>query len=660
MSRKKSIDPAVVEALEEAHQRGIVTVFDRAEGVKPCPIGRDGLCCRNCFMGPCRLVGKVSAGVCGASIETVTARNLVRWVAAGAAAHSDHGRNVALALRAVAKGEAPAYQIKDERKLRRVARDLGIKEEGRSTNEVALELADKALEDWGRQEGELLNIRRAPPKRQEIWRKLGIVPRGIDREIAEAMHRTGMGTDQDAPHLLDLALKVSLVDGWGGSMLSTDISDILFGTPMPVASKSNFGALKDDEVNVVIHGHEPTLAEVMVDMAKDPEIVAYAKSKGAKGINLLGMCCSGNELLMRHGIPMAGNFLQQELVLATGAVEAFVADYQCIMEGTQTASQKLHTKVITTSPKCKIAGATHIEFEESHATEIAKQILKMAIDNYPNRGRTRIPDVSNEMVVGFSHEYISYMQGGRFRESFRPFNDAIIQGRIRGAVGVVGCNNAHTVHDEAHINIVKELIKNDIAVVTTGCNAVACAKYGLLTPEVMDFAGPGLREVCQAIGIPPVLHLGSCVDNSRILTILTQMAMEGGLGDDISDLPVAGIAPEWMHEKALAIGVYFVASGVYTIFGVGSPVEGSAAVTKMIGEGWEAKVGGKLEFILDWPTMVAKAIAHVDARRKALKLVEYSPTRFARSGNYLPGDVFSTEEYNKGLYSLPGSHSHSH
>ncbi len=578
MAKRKSIDPSVAEMLERAEKLGVSTPFSRAEVTRPCPIGRRGNCCKHCFMGPCRLEGKTTVGLCGATLETVVARNLSRMIAAGAAAHSDHGRNMALTMIAVAEGKARDYQIKDEKKLKQVAKYLGVKTDERSVPEIALDIGNATLAEFGKQEGELIYLQRAPAKRQAIWRKLGIAPRGIDREVVDMLHRTNMGTDQDAEHLLMQALRCSLADGWGGSMLATDISDILFGTPYPIPSRANFGVLEEDKVNIVVHGHEPTLAEMLVVAVADPKLLEYAKSKGAKGINLMGMCCSGNELLMRHGIPIVGNFLQQELVITTGAVDAMVVDYQCIMQGIVAAAEHFHTKVITTSPKVKITGATHIEFDEHRALELASLIVRTAIDNFPNRKDVHIPEFVDHLVSGFSHEYIAYMQGGIYRESFRPLNDAVMQGRIRGGAGVVGCNNVHTMHDEAHINIVKELIRNDVLIVTTGCDDIACAKQGLLSPEVMDYAGPGLREICQTIGIPPVLHMGSCVDNARILTVLTQMATEGGLGEDISDLPAVGIAPEWMSEKALSIGAYFVASGAYVLFGVGSPVEGSPKI----------------------------------------------------------------------------------
>ena len=647
---KKTVDPAVAEMLGRAKSKNISTAFSRAEETKPCPIGHEGSCCKNCFMGPCRLVGKTTVGICGATKDTVAARNLARWVAAGSAAHSDHGRDMAMTLLAAAKGEAPDYKVKDERKLRAVAHHMGVPEKGRGKEEVAIDVATLALAEFGKQEGELIYIKRAPAKRQEIWRKLGIVPRGIDREIVETLHRTSIGVDQDADHILDHAMRAALADGWGGSMLSTDLSDILFGTPGPVASSSNFGVLREDEVNVVIHGHEPTLSELIVAAASDPDIIAYAKSKGAKGVNLSGICCTANEVLMRQGVPLLGNFLAQELAILTGAVDAMVVDVQCVMQGIVEVAKNFHTKVISTSPKAKVAGATHIEFNEHKAMEIAKTILRTAIDNFPNRREVHIPDLQDHLVAGFSHEYIAYMLGGTLRESFRPLNDAVMAGRIRGAAGVVGCNNPRVTQDDPHLYIVKELIKNDILVVTTGCNAIACAKQGLLTPEVMDHCGPGLKEICQTIGIPPVLHMGSCVDNTRILTVVTQCATEGGLGEDISDLPVAGFAPEWMSEKAVSIGVYFVASGVTTWMGVGSPVGGSPEVTKLITEGWRKKTGASFYFQPDHEKAVQEAIAHIDAKRKALKLEEYSPTKYAQSKSYLPGDYFTPEKH--GAYSL--------
>ncbi|RLC73949.1 MAG: carbon-monoxide dehydrogenase catalytic subunit [Chloroflexi bacterium] len=635
MANERSIDPAVVEVLEIAEAEGISTAFSRAAKMKPCPIGHKGACCKNCSMGPCRLTKEGQRGICGATIETVAARNLVRMIAAGASAHSDHGRDMALTLLAAAEGEAPDYQIRDEKKLLEVAKLLGVKTGDRETMEIAKDVAEAALSQFGQQQGEIIYLHRAPKKRQEIWHKLGIAPRGIDREVVDVMHRTHVGNDQWYESLLMAGLRTALADGWGGSMLSTDITDILFGSPVPLTARVNMGMLSEDEVNIVVHGHEPVLSEMILVAVNDPEMIEYAKSKGAKGINLTGICCTANETLMRQGVPTIGNFLSQELAMITGAIELMIVDIQCIMQALAPLADQFHTILVTTSPKAHIEGSTHVEFDEHHALEIAKKIVKMGIDNFPNRKETRIPEQVNHLVAGFSHEYINYALGGFYRGSFRPLNDAVVQGRLRGIAGVVGCNNARTRHDYSHEYITRKLIENDVLVVMTGCGAIAAAKYGLLSPEAAELAGPGLREICETVGIPPVLHVGSCVDNARILTTLSQMATEGGLGEDIADLPAVGFAPEWMSEKAISIASYFVGSGLYTIMGSESPVANSPIVNRFISEGWEERIGGKLEFISDPEEAVQKALEHIDKKRAALGLVEYDPTRFGQSGDRL-------------------------
>jgi carbon-monoxide dehydrogenase catalytic subunit len=634
MPGEKSVDRVTLEILAKAKADGVSTAFDRAEEIKPCPIGAEGSCCKHCAMGPCRVPAPKKKGeseterakrrgVCGATAETITARNFVRMIAAGTAAHSDHARGIAEVFLATAKGEIPGFKIQDEQKLYQIALDLGVEIGERSVQEIAVEVGEKCLAEFGRQHGELLFVKRAPLKRQELWRKRGIVPRGIDREVVELMHRTHMGVDQDYRNLLLQGSRCALADGWGGSMISTELQDVLFGVPQPIGGHINLGVLKEDEVNLVVHGHEPLLPELMVVASQDPEIQSYAKSKGAKGINLAGMCCSANEVLARHGIPVAGNFLQQELAIVTGAVDAMVVDVQCEMQSLADVAKCYHTKVITTNPRAKMQGATHIEFEEHRGPDVAKKILREAIDNFPRRkgNAVHIPTGSQEMVVGFSHETINYLLGGLFRASYRPLNDNIINGRIRGIAGVVGCNNARTVHDSAHLTMIKELIKNDVIVLTTGCAAMACGKAGLLTPEAAaEYCGPGLAEVCEAVGLPPVLHLGACVDNSRILMAATAVVKDGGLGDDISDLPAAGAAPEWMSEKAIAIGQYFVASGVFTIFGTTFPITGSEEVSKLLFEEMEGITGGKWAFEVDPLKAAHMMIDHINKKRKALGL----------------------------------------
>jgi anaerobic carbon-monoxide dehydrogenase catalytic subunit len=634
----KSVDPATIQMLYKAQKDGVETIFDRAETMKPCNIGIQGTCCKMCAQGPCRLPltkkdleGKdMRMGLCGATPETIAARNFVRMIAAGAAAHSDHGRGVAEVFLSAARKESEDYKIKDEVKLKEIAGDFDVattmtvdgQEKDRDIYDIAVEVGEKILGEWGKQEGEIYYAKRAPKPRYDLWKKLDVIPRGIDREIVEIMHRTHMGVDQDYENLMKQGSRAALADGWAGSMMATDMQDVLFGTPYPVHGEINLGVLKKDHVNIIVHGHEPLLSEMIVVASQDPEMLQYAASKGAKGIVLAGMCCTANEILVRHGMPIAGNYLQQELAIITGAVDAMVVDVQCIMENLANVASCYHTKMITTNTRAKIkSGDTvHIQFDEHHALEDAKRIVKTAIDNFPNRGaEVLIPKEKEKMVVGFSYEAINYHLGGTFRGSYVPLNDNIINGRIRGIGGVVGCNNARTMHDSAHLIVVKELLKNDVIVLTTGCNAMACGKAGLLSPESAKvYCGPGLAEVCETVGIPPVLHMGSCVDNSRILMAATEVVKAGGLGNDISDLPAAGCAPEWMSEKAISIGQYFVASGVYTLFGVNLQVEGSPVFKDYLFNGMEKVFGGKWDLVEDPYEMAHKMIAHIDAKRKAL------------------------------------------
>lgn len=630
----KSGNKTAEEIIKWGESHGIETCFDRAQKLKPCPIGSAGACCSICHMGPCRLVGKnaeeEARGVCGATLSTVVARNMVRMIAAGTAAHSDHARGMAFTLLAVANGETKDFKITDVRKLYRVAGYLDIEFEGRPVNDVARDVAQKLIDDFGRQKGEINYLSRAPQKTQERWKKWGIAPRGVDREVCEAMHRTNIGVDHDPEHLLLHGLRTALADGWGGSMISTDITDILFGTPKPLKAEASLGIFKDDEVNIVVHGHEPLLAEIIVDVVSEPEMIEYARSKGAKGINLGGMCCTANEILMRHGIPTAGGFTNQELGIMTGLIDAITVDVQCIMPSIVELSKRFHTKVITTSEKAKIQGALHIEFDEHRAREVAREIVRLAIDNFPNR-KAEGSHVTEKvpLIAGFSHEYIEYMQGGTWRASFRPLNDAIMAGRIRGVVGLVGCDNPRVQSTGLHKFLAMELIKNDILVLSTGCGSAACGTAGYLTPEMaLENAGPGLREVCVAIGIPPILHLGACVDNSRILTIVSAMAAEGGLSDEIGGMPAVGIAPEWMAEKAIAIGCYFAASGVPVILGGESPIEASEEVTKIMTDGWLEKFMGCLHFEPDPEKILSLALNYIDKARERLKLKKYEPGKF--------------------------------
>ncbi|AKB74726.1 Carbon monoxide dehydrogenase CooS subunit [Methanosarcina lacustris Z-7289] len=617
---EKSIDPASQTLLQKAENEGIETAWDRYEQQLPqCSFGQLGVCCRNCNMGPCRIdpFGEgTEKGVCGATADIIVARNLLRMIAAGAAAHSDHARDAVLTFKKMSEGEAGSYKIKDEAKLFSLASEYGIPAEGKSREEVAVELANAMLLEFGKQNGPVLCTKRAPGVRLRLWSELGIEPRGIDREIVECMHRTHIGVDNNATHILLQGLRTGISDGWGGSMIATDVQDILFGTPEPKKSTVNLGVLSLEKVNLIVHGHEPILSEMIVEAAENPELLELAKEKGASGINVVGICCTGNETLMRHGTPIAGNFLQQELAVITGAVEAMVVDVQCIMPSLGGLTGCYHTKFISTSPKADFPGTVRMEFHEEKAYETAKEIVRAAVENFPNRNREKvsIPEEKQECMAGFSVEAILNALGG----SPDPLIEAIAGGAVKGIGAVVGCNNVKVQHNYGHVNLVKELIKNNVLVVTTGCNAIACAEAGLLVPEAAVLAGEGLKGICEALGIPPVLHMGSCVDISRILVLASAIANR--MGVDISDLPAAGAAPEWMSEKAVSIGVYVVSSGIYTVLGTIPPVLGSQEVTALLTKGLDSVVGASFAVEPD-PFKAAKMmLEHIDKKRKALGL----------------------------------------
>ncbi|MCS7278896.1 MAG: anaerobic carbon-monoxide dehydrogenase catalytic subunit [Thermodesulfobacteriaceae bacterium] len=606
--------------IKKAEEEGVKTLWDRKKEQEPhCGYCELGLSCRNCAMGPCRIdpFGEgPQKGICGADADIIVARNLVRMIAAGSASHSDHGRDLVEVLYKVAKGEASGYKISDSEKLKRIAQEFGISIEGKTELEIAQELALELMEEYGTKRKRLTFINRVPQERVELWEKLRVIPRGIDREVTEAMHRTHMGVDNDYISLLLHGVRTGLSDGYGGSMIATEVSDIIFGTPEPKISALNFGVLKEDQVNILIHGHNPVVSEMIYLAAKDPELNQLAQSLGAKGINLAGLCCTGNEVLMRKGIPMAGNHLATELVIVTGVVEAMVVDYQCIMPSLSEVAKCYHTLMFSTSDKAKFPGMEHVEFTPENAKEKAYEVVRKAIENFKNRSSSKVflPSKEVKSMTGFSVEAILKALGG----SLEPLINAIKIGKIKGAVGIVGCNNPKIKQDYGHVELAKKLIAHDILVLTTGCANVAIGKAGLQIPEGKDMAGPGLKEICAALGIPPSLHVGSCVDNSRILVIACALAKT--LGVDIKDLPIAGAAPEWYSEKAVAIAFYVMASGIFTVLGIMPPILGSKNIVELATSGLENIFGAKFAVEPDPLKAADLIIEHIKQKRKALGL----------------------------------------
>lgn len=608
--------------LEKAKQDCVDTCFDRYETQKnQCKFGKDGVCCKICYMGPCRITPRSPRGICGADADTIAARNYLREVSGGTSAHSDHGRHVALLLKEIADGKDVGYEVKDPQAVFEIAGWYGIETEDRELMDVLRDVAAVFLGDFTEQENTIKTVSLAPQKTQGTWANLGILPQGIDRMVVEAMHRTHMGVDHDYRNLLMHAFRQAISNGWGGSRIATMASDILFGTPRALRSEVNLGILRKENVNIIVHGHEPTLSDMIAVAIKQPDVIEYAKAAGAEGITAGGICCTANEILMRHGVPIAGNFLQQELAIVTGAVEMMIVDVQCVMPSLPMVAEHYHTKIVTTSPMAKMVGAEVFDFDEHHALESAKELVKKAIDNFKNRDQdaVKIPKNKQSVIAGFSVREIKYMLGGTYRASFRPLNDAIIANRIKGVVGIVGCNNPKFKTDWYCNELVKVLVENNVLVVETGCCAISSGKDGKLTPEAaLEFAGSGLKEVCETVGMPPVLHMGSCVDNTRILQACAEIVKEGGLGDSIAGLPAAGVCPELMSEKAVSISSYFVASGVDVFIGHPFHITGSENVYKFLTEETKELFGASMHFVDD-PIEAARQIIEVlDAKREKL------------------------------------------
>ncbi len=606
--------------LRKAHEDGVETVWDRFKKQEPqCGYCELGVSCRICVMGPCRIdpFGEgPQYGVCGADADIMVARNLARMIAAGAASHSDHGRDLVEVLHKIGEGSAPGYTIRDADKLKRVAAEYGIDTAGLGNEDIAKRLAEAMMEDYGMKKEQITLINRAPKQRRELWKKLKVIPRGIDRETSETMHRTHMGVDNEYVSILLHSVRNSLADGYGGSMIGTELSDIIFGTPKPGFSEVNLGVLKEDYVNILVHGHSPVVSEMVGLAVDDKEMIELAKSMGAKGINLAGLCCTGNEIMMRKKIPMAGNHLMTELTMVTGAVESMIVDYQCIMPSLGQVAQCYHTKMYTTSDKAKFPFMEHVEFTPANAREQAFRIVKESVENFSRRNKDKvyIPVAPVRNMTGFSVESIVGALGG----TLTPLIDAIKAGKIKGAVGVVGCNNPKIKQDSGHVELIKRLIANDILVLTTGCVNVAAGKAGLQVPEAKEMAGPGLREVCGLLNIPPSLHLGSCVDNSRIIVIACALA--NTLGVDIDKLPLAGAAPEWYSEKAATIAFYAMASGIFTVLGVMPPILGSKKVVELATSGLNDVFGACFAVEPD-PVKAAQLITnHIIEKRKGLGL----------------------------------------
>jgi carbon-monoxide dehydrogenase catalytic subunit len=460
--RERTIDPASLEMLEKAKNENVETAFDRFLAQQPqCQFGYQGICCRFCIMGPCRVKfdeGPASRGICGASAWTIVARSVGTLILTGAASHCEHSRHIAETLLDSVTGKANDYGITDKEKLMAVAKKLNVETEGKTPEELAREVAEIALKDFERLPGQgdaVWTKASIIEQRYQKFDQCNVMPSGIHGNISDLLAQAHIGNDNDPVNLTFSAIRTALCD-FTGMTIATDLSDVFFGTPEPVVTEANMGTLKENKVNIALHGHNPLLSEMVVLAAK--ELEGEAQAAGAEGINLVGICCTGNEVLMRKGVPLVTSYASAELAITTGAVDAMVVDVQCIMPGLRQAAECYHTRLITTSPIAKIPGSYHIDFNTATALEDAKTVVRLAIEAYKEReaSRVNIPNVCNQVIAGFAYE--------RLLELFATVNpdrpvsvltDAILSGELKGVVNLCGCNNLKTFQDNSHIEIVR-------------------------------------------------------------------------------------------------------------------------------------------------------------------------------------------------------------
>lgn len=611
-------DPAVRSMLQRMQELGIETVFDRFDAQKAhCGYGLEGTCCRVCNMGPCTITPRSPRGVCGADADVVVARNILRWVAAGVASHGARGREVLLALKAAAEGRLD-LPIKGEAKARAIAKAFGIDSPEKSLPQIAGEIADLLLEDLARPvPGKHRTLQAlAPPERLAVWEELDILPIGAYHEVYEALHRTGTGTDGDWENLMRQLLRCGLAFAWNSVLGSSIAMDILYGPPQRDLISANLGALDPDYVNIAIHGHSPVMPMAIVEVAEEPEFQALAAEASGKGIRFFGICCSGLSALYRHGgVSPLANAVGAELVLGTGALDLWVADVQDVYPGIMEVANCFHTRVVTTNDSCRLPGAEHIAFDHQHANlaevkDLARRIVRLGIRQYPLRHAANVfvPRQQMQAEIGFSVENLGATFNGLPR-----LLEKLVSGEIRGIVNLVGCNNPKVLYEKTICDVTDALLAADVLILTNGCASFPLLKLGYCTVDAHAKAGPGLRAVLQEQHLPPVLHMGECLDNARASGLFRALADLAG--QPIKAMPFAFASPEWSNEKGVGASLGFRLLGVPSYHCVPPPIGGSDAVAKFFYEDTEKTLGAAMVVRVDPGEMVKKLLDDMDKRR---------------------------------------------
>ncbi len=628
--RRKGID--TVWDVQKAYDSSILGLKDR------CSFGSHGLCCRNCNLGPCRLGGEdfplhsklpspsIKRSSCGKTADNMVAGMFLQTVLRGTSSHIGHAIHIAKLFMKASDG-SDNFPIKDEAKLHAVANELGIETSGKQTLDIAIEVGQKAMEDLvGPGEGPMSFALALAPKNIDKLVEANLIPqKGAAETIVQGIHSTAQGMMSSTDHLIMSCLKFGVIDMLA-LYISTQLQDILLSVPTPKESKIGMDVLQKDKVNILVHGHLPVLSEMVILFANKLE--EKAKAAGAKGINVVGTCCTGTEVLVRLGIPMAGSTIMQELVVGTGIVDAVCVDVQCVYPSLSTITKALHTRLITTMPELRMNNDIYIEFTPDNADKAANQIVEEAIAAYKERSEDRVflPKAKgHKLLGGFSTEaLIEVLKKLNPEKPLKPLVDLIIDGSIQGVAVIAGCLSSKIQTDMSFVTMAKELLKNNILVLATGCAATGCARHGLLNGDAMDLVGDSLRGVLETLGkaaglnesMPPILHFGSCVDNSRCAVLASAIA--DYLDTSIDKLPLVASAAEHVVEKAAAIYMGVISLGITTHIGVTPKLGGSPYVINMLTKQMEDITGSTLIIEID-PKESAKAmINHIQKKRKAL------------------------------------------
>lgn len=612
-------DPAVREMILRQNQLGFDTTFDRFDSQQPqCGFGMAGICCKICNMGPCKITSKSPKGVCGADADLIVARNLLRSAAAGAAQHGMHGREVILSLKWAAEGKLD-LPILGQQKIKDTAKAFGIKTERRSIKKIASELADILLEDMSRTVPGDYKIIEAlgSEERKKVWKELDILPISAYHEVFEAYHKTGVGTDGDWKSIMQQFLRCGLAFTYSGVVSTSIATDGLFGVGDRVTSKVNIGALKKGYVNIAVHGHLPTLVSEIVRVGQEEKFINLAKEAGAKGIRFYGICCSGLSAMYRYaGVIPLSNAVSAELVLGTGALDLWIADVQDVFPSIMEVAKCFRTTVVTTSESARLPGAERFEYDHHHSNigetrELAEKIVLRGIESFKDRQGipVYIPPYEVDAEVGFSPEYVHKHYG-----SMKPLYEAVKEGKILGIVNIVGCNNPKVVYEKCVIDVANALLRNNILILTNGCASFPLMKMGYCNVSGQEHAGESLKEFLG--DLPPVWHVGECIDNTKSSGIFAGVA--GEAGKPLYEMPFAFSSPEWSNEKGIDAALGFRLMGINSYHCVEAQIHGSKNVIEFLKEGTKEMLGSVMVVDTNPDSLGEKIVADIIEKRKAL------------------------------------------